>query len=557
MTKEWNPAALRQVFLQEAEEALSAMEQALIALEAAPESAAPLNEVFRLVHTIKGGAGMVDLPAVAEFSHRFEDALSMMRDGSVQVTQGRVTVMLQVVDSLRGMLAAENRGQVPRVRASDQALIARLVPVELQSTGGGTEHTGEFQSGFITDGGVTSGERQRSLRVDMGKLDGMLTLSTEIAVARGRLMQALSLDGVSEASQTAAEDLTRLLTTLHERVMEMRLVPVGPLFRQHQRTVRDVAAAQGKLIRLTLDGEAVEVDATIVERLREPLTHLIRNAVDHGIEHPSKRRDAGKDLTGTIALSARHERGEVIVEIRDDGRGMNRRGILEKASEMGLVRDGAPDQLSDAQVFALVTAPGLSTATQVTELSGRGVGMDAVRRSIEGMRGSLEIESTEGAGTTVRLRLPLTVAIIDGFVIGVSGERYVIPVGAVTECMAAHETDRDAVSGVLSVRGKPLPYVRLRHLFGGTTRPDATARESIVVVQADGQEAGLVVDQVIGETQAVIKPLAGMFNQVRGLSGTTIMGDGCISLILDVAPLLEIAQGSATGARAWRHHELQ
>lgn len=556
MTREWNPAALRHVFLQEAEEALSDMEQALIALEAAPETAAPLNEVFRLVHTIKGGAAMVDLPAVAEFSHRFEDALSMMRDGSVQVTQGRVTVMLQVVDSLRGMLAAENRGQVPRVRASDQALIARLVPVELQSTG--TENTGEFQAAFVTDGG-TSGERQRSLRVDMGKLDGMLTLSTEIAVARGRLMQALSLDGVSEAGQTAGEDLTRLLTTLHERVMEMRLVPVGPLFRQHQRTVRDVAAAQGKLIRLTLEGEAVEVDATIVERLREPLTHLIRNAVDHGIEHPSKRRDEGKDLTGTIALGARHERGEVIVEIRDDGRGMNRRGIIEKAREMGLVRDGSPDQLSDAQVFALVTAPGLSTATQVTELSGRGVGMDAVRRSIEGMRGSLEIESTEGAGTTVRLRLPLTVAIIDGFVVGVSGERYVIPVGAVTECMAAHETDRDAVSGVLSVRGKPLPYVRLRHLFGDTTRrgADATARESIVVVHADGQEAGLVVDQVIGETQAVIKPLAGMFNQVRGLSGTTIMGDGCISLILDVAPLLEIAQGSATGARAWRHHELQ
>ena len=383
----------------------------------------------------------------------------------------------------------------------------------------------------------------------MNKLDAMLTLSGEIAVANARMAQVLAADA-DEATQTAVEELQRLLTTLHERVMEMRLVPVGPLFRQHQRTVRDVAAQQGKLVVLVVEGEDVEVDATIVEQLREPLTHLVRNAVDHGLESPSKRASARKDPSGTIVLHARHERGTVIIEVRDDGQGMNRDRILTKARERGLVND--TDALTDNQVFALAMAPGLSTAAQVTEISGRGVGMDAVRRNIEAMRGSIEITSAEGAGTIVRLRLPLTVAIIDGFVVGVSDERYVIPVGMVTECLSAHETVPDAAAGVLSVRGEPLPYIRLRRLLGlneSAQRPAVSgqpvSRESIVVVEADGRSAGLVVDELIGETQAVIKPLAQMFNDARGISGTTIMGDGRVSLILDVAPLLELAHKNA------------
>jgi two-component system, chemotaxis family, sensor kinase CheA len=311
------------------------------------------------------------------------------------------------------------------------------------------------------------------------------------------------------------------------------------LFRQHQRTVRDIAANQGKLLRLVLEGEDVEVDATMVEQLRDPLTHIVRNAVDHGIESPVSRRDSSKDPCGTITLHARHERGTVIVEVRDDGRGMDRDGILAKARGRGLVGEG--DVLNDAQVLMLTTAPGLSTADHVTELSGRGVGMDVVRRSVESLRGSIEIESAKGAGSTVRLRLPLTVAIIEGFAVGVCDERYVIPVSAVTECLTAKDTDPDAASGVLSVRGQPLPYVRLRHLLKVNAGRKA-ARESIVIVQAGGGQVGVVVDELLGETQAVIKPLAGMFNEASGISGTTIMGDGRISLILDIAPLLDLAQ---------------
>jgi len=227
----------------------------------------------------------------------------------------------------------------------------------------------------------------------------------------------------------------------------------------------------------------------------------------------------------------------VIVEITDDGQGMSKSRILAKARERGLVGEG--DVLTDNQIFALVMAPGLSTAAQVTEISGRGVGMDVVRRKVEALRGSIEIVSTEKVGTTVRMRLPLTVAIIDGFVVGVSDERYVIPVGSVTECLTASETEPNARSGVLSVRGEALPYIRLRHVLG-VSDAAAPARESIVIVQSEGRNVGLVVDELVGETQAVIKPLSGMFNDVRGVSGTTIMGDGRISLILDVGPLLDM-----------------
>ena len=543
MTERFNADALRAVFLQEADEGLAAMEKALLLLETSPEAAEPLNEVFRVAHTIKGGAAMVDYVAVAEFAHRFEDALSMMREGLIAVTPARVTVMLQVVDTLREMLAAHAKGQFGRVRAADMAMVGRLIPVELQKPEAQPDDS-EASSAVID---VKATSAKRSLRVDMAKLDQMLTLSGEIAVAKGRVTQLLEAEQVAEAGLSAAEELSRLLALLHERVMEMRLVPIGPLFQTHHRTVRDVAANQGKLLRLVLTGEDVEVDAAIIEQLRDPLTHIVRNAVDHGIEYPAKRRDAKKDPCGTVELRARHERGAVIVEVRDDGQGMSRSKILAKARERGLV--GENDQLTDAQVFALTMAPGLSTAEKVTELSGRGVGMDVVRRNVEALRGSIEIESTEGWGSIVRLRLPLTVAIIDGFAVGVCDERYVIPVGSVTECLTANDTEPDVLHGVLSIRGQALPYVRLRHLLSApATRP--AGRESIVIVEADGRQVGLVVDELLGETQAVIKPLAGMFNEIRGISGTTIMGDGQVSLILDVLPLIELAQrGSIAGAR--------
>jgi two-component system chemotaxis sensor kinase CheA len=544
MSDELN-SSLAAVFLQEADESLTAMEQALIALDANPDAAEPLNEVFRIAHTIKGGAGMADYPGIAELAHHFEDALTVIRDGHVPVTPDRVTVMLEIVDALRGMLAAPSQGQSSRVRAVDKALIERLVPHEARSSAEliGNDRA-EHESG-ASERPDRSPSKTRSLRVDKAKLDTMLNLSGEIAVARGRLTATLSALGRSDAALTAAEDLGRLLASLHELVTEVRLVPIGPLFRQHVRTVRDLSASESKLLQLVLEGEDVEVDATIIEQLRDPLTHMVRNAVDHGIEFPAARRDAGKDPCGTVVLHARHENGTIIVEIRDDGRGMSKERLLAKARERGLVGDS--DMLSETEVYALAMAPGLSTAQRLTELSGRGVGMDVVRRNIEAIRGSVEIESVEGRGTTIRVRLPLTVAIIDGFVIRVADERYVIPVASVSECFTAGDTTAQAASGVISIRGSTLPYIRLRHLLGAD-HSVAASRESVVVVNSGGQQAGLVVDELLGEAQAVIKPLVGLPGPVPGVSGTTVMSDGHVSLIVDVAPLLELAHRRTSSA---------
>jgi two-component system chemotaxis sensor kinase CheA len=528
---------LRGVFRQEAEETLDAMEESLLRLEEHPDQPAPINDVFRHAHTIKGSAAMVGFSELAAYAHSVEDALDLMRQGALDITPERITLLLQIVDAIRGLLAAESRGGLTQVRAMDAALIERLAggPVTIPDPLLEGENTGMPEA----DHGVQPA-RTRSLRVDMRKLDALLSLSGEIAVARGRLMRVS--DQQLDIGGTAAEEMERLLADLHEQVMEMRLVPLGPTFRQHTRTVRDISSTQGKLVQLVIEGADVEVDASIVEQLRDPLTHLVRNAVDHGVELASARRDAGKDPCATVVLHARHERGVVVVEVRDDGQGLRRDRILAKARERGLVSDGEP--LSDSQVFALAMLPGFSTAERITEVSGRGVGMDIVKRNVEAVRGTIELDSTLGVGTTIRLRVPLTVAIIDGFVVGVGDERYVLPLDAVTECLTLPAADAGGADGVLSLRGDALPYARLRHLLGlADVAPPG--RESVVVVQSAGRRAGIVVDHLYGETQAVLKPLAAMFAGAPGISGTTIMGDGRVSLILDVGELLDQARHTA------------
>ena len=528
---------LRHIFVQEAEDGLSSMEDALLALESRPEDPEPINEVFRFAHTIKGGAGMVGFDAVAEYAHKVEDALSLIRDGAIAVTPARITALLHIVDVLREMLAVSALGKATSIRPSDLTLLQQLTPDGIVSEDPQSD-LDVADDADVFSGGAAKRTAARSLRVDMLKLDGLLNLSGEIAVAKGRLMQSAAANSAQSGDMAAAEEMERLLTSLHELVMTMRLVPLGASFRQHLRTVRDIAADQGKLARVVIEGEDVEVDASIVEQLRDPLTHLVRNAVDHGIEHPAARREAGKDPCGTITLHARHERGLVIIEVRDDGRGMNRDRIIETAQRRGVLTNA--ENLTDTQVFALTMAPGFSTATEVTSVSGRGVGMDVVRRNVESVRGAIDIASRPGEGATIRLRLPLTVAIIDGFVVGVNEERYVIPVDAVIECLTLPEDDRRRPTGVLRLRDEALPYIRLRHVLD-VQGAEAPSRESVVVIHAGGFQAGLVVDHLFGETQAVLKPLPSCFGAVPGVSGTTIMGDGRVALILDVGTVLEQA----------------
>ena len=534
---------LLQTFLTEAGEHLRALEEALVALEARPEDAELLNGIFRVAHSLKGDALMVGFPRIADFAHRLEDLLERLRDGALAVDADLISLLLRAVDVLRALLAAAAAGQdtVPAdLDAAQAALVAACA-------GPDAEAAAPAEHGAVPNAAVTA--EAGTLRVDVAKLDRMLTLTGEIAIARGRVAQMMAAlpAHVGQEILEAHRDADLLQLELQEQVMKARMVPVGPFFRQYARTVRDVARAHGKAVRLVIEGDEVEMDTRVVERLRDPLTHMIRNSIDHGIESPELRAALGKAPEGCLTLRAAHDGGLIVIEVRDDGAGFNRLRIAERARETGLAVD--PQHLPDAELLALVFAPGFSTAETVTDLSGRGVGMDVVRRNIEGLRGTLAIASEDGAGATITIRLPLTLAIIDGFGVGVGDETYIVPLDAVLECLSLpvdHHRDANG-RGVINLRGEPLPYLRLRDRFNATG--PAPRREHVLVVQHAGGRAGIAVDALHGERQAVIKSLGAGLDGVSGLSGSTILGDGRVALILDVPALLREAVASTLSSK--------
>ena len=541
--------ALLETFLAEAEETFVHMEQALVALEGRPNDDQLLHGLFRDAHTLKGAAGLVGFDPVRDLAHDLEDVLERLRKRTLAVSDVLVTLLLRSVDVLRRAVtdcaggATEPADSVAAFRTKLAEAAAGALPVAPGAppappsgpTGGGGGGGGDEAPSPQQPAG--SG---RSLRVDVHKLDRMLDLSGEIAIARGRLAEMLERGEATHGDLLEAHRETdRLYLDLQELIMKARMVPIGPSFHQHVRTVRDVATAQGKHARLVVEGEDVEVDTAVVEYVRDPLTHMVRNALDHGIESPEARRAAGKDPVGRLLLRAYHEAGAMVIQVSDDGGGLDRRRIAEKAVAMGLASESA--RLSEEDLARVVFEPGFSTAEKVTEISGRGVGMDVVRRNVEALRGSVAIESEPGQGTTVTIRVPLTLAIIQGFKVGIGEESYILPLDAVVECLElpAEETAAGTACGVVNLRGKPLPYLRLRDHFAlDGERP---SRENVVVVQHGAQTAGVVVDALHGESSTVIKPLGTMFKGIPGVAGSSILGNGRVALILDVAGLLREA----------------
>jgi two-component system chemotaxis sensor kinase CheA len=339
----------------------------------------------------------------------------------------------------------------------------------------------------------------------------------------------------------ATATLSRLVEEVRDSALTLRMVQIGGTFNRFQRVVRDVSKELGKDIDLVISGADTELDKTVVEKIGDPLTHLVRNSMDHGIESAAVRLARGKPAKGTLKLNAYHDAGSVVIEVSDDGGGLNKDRILKKAIERGLVSEGAA--LSDKEIHNLIFEAGFSTADVVSNLSGRGVGMDVVRRNIQALRGTVDLHSVEGQGSTVRIRLPLTLAIIDGFLVGVGNATYVIPLDMVVECIELSATDHDASDKrYLNLRGEVLPYRRLREHFEVEGEP--ARRENIVVVRYGEQRAGLVVDKLLGEFQTVIKPLGKVFNQIQGMGGFTILGSGEVALILDVPSLMKQVVGA-------------
>lgn len=383
------------------------------------------------------------------------------------------------------------------------------------------------------------------IRVPSDKLDSLINLVGELVIANaGTVEQAKtsnSIDMIESTSQVAD-----LIEEIRDGALGLRMVQIGETFQRFQRVVRDISKGLGKQIQLEITGEDTELDKSVVEKIGDPLMHLVRNALDHGLEDPTEREAAGKSHTGKLGLHAYHDSGHIVIEVKDDGRGLARDKILKKAIEKGVI---TPEQtLTDAEVNMLIFAPGFSTAEQVTDISGRGVGMDVVKKNIEALRGSVQVRSELGKGTTFEIRLPLTLAIIDGFMIGVGGEMFVIPLSYVRECLelpTQELKESDRMDLHYDLRGEFLPCVRLRKVFN--SKGGKPKRENIIVVSFGGVRAGIVADQLHGESQTVIKPLGTLFEANRAISGATIMGNGNVALIIDVPKLIgEVANISTS-----------
>ena len=524
-------------FLVESEEGLDAMEQALLQMESNPSNLELLHTIFRVAHSFKGNATSLELSELAGFAHVVEDLLDVFREQQALPGADVISLLLKAVDELRAMLSTATAGQ-RELTAGQQDLRKEIArEVEKRSKRVVTASGLPWESGSAGKGDMLPSAGHRTLRADVDKLDHMLNLTGEIVIAQGRLRQMIEELGTEQgrALLEMHRDAERLYMDLQSEVMGIRMVPVGPMFRQFVRSVRDLARSHGKLARLEVVGGDVEVDTTVLEQLKDPLLHLVRNAVDHGLEKPAVRESQGKNPCGVIRLTAAHSGGNVIVKLEDDGAGFDRARILDKAQRLGLLL--GKEELRDQDLHDLVFQAGFSTAESVTDLSGRGVGLDVVRRNIDILRGTVEVSSTAGKGSTIVIRLPLTLAIIEGFSVRVGGETFVVPLEHVTECRELPAEQRSSeASGILSLRGTALPYVRLRRAF--SLSGQAPKRENIVVVKINEFHAGIAVDELLGGMQTVVKPLGRAFRGTPGIAGSTVLGDGRVGLIIDVPSLL-------------------
>jgi len=536
-------------FVVESEEGLDLMEQVLVQMESSPSDPELLHSIFRVAHTIKGNATSLGLSDLAGFAHVVEDLLDVFREQQALPTADLISLLLKAADELRSMIAGATAGA--RELTPGQQKLKKEIAHEAEKRAKTAVVAGEVaaNSGAAAKVDGLPNANHRTLRADVEKLDHMLNLTGEIVIAQGRLRRMIEKLGTEQGNAILEmhRDAERLYMDLQSEVMSVRMVPIGPLFRQFIRSVRDMAKSHGKLARLEVTGEDVQVDTTVLEQLKDPLLHLVRNAVDHGLEKPAVRKSEGKNPSGLIRLSAAHSGGNIIVTLQDDGAGFDRARILQKARRLGLV--SGKDEIRDEELFGLVFHAGFTTTESVTDLSGRGVGLDVVRRNIDGLRGTVDIASTQGKGTTITIRLPLTLAIIEGFSVKVGNETFVVPLEHVTECTELPEEQRNSEeTGIFNVRGNAIPYVRLRRMF--SLSGAAPKRENIVVVKLNEFRAGIAVDELLGGMRTVVKPLGKALRGIPGIAGSTVLGDGRVGLIIDVPSLLRGVMQSSLQAQA-------
>jgi len=389
--------------------------------------------------------------------------------------------------------------------------------------------------------------KKKSIRVDAFKLDNLINLIGELVITGANVKQLAEGSGNSELNE-AVSTMSRLIEDVRDSTMNIRMVQIGETFKRYERIVRDLSKERGKNIELVISGGETELDKTLIEKISDPMMHLIRNAVDHGIGTQEERTAQGKPAKGTIYLNSYNETGSIVIEVSDDGNGLNKRKIYDKALQQGLIAEG--QTVTDEELFRLIFAPGFSTAEKVTNISGRGVGMDVVKKNIESLRGQIELESVEGEGTTVRIHLPLTLAIIDGFMVQVGKSYYILPLDMVVECneITEQEIEGKDAGNFMNLRGEVLPFMSLREFFNEES--EKATRSNIVVTEYGRKKAGFVVDRPIGEFQTVIKPMGKIFKNLKWASGATILGTGDVAMILDVPMLIQYVQETQGAKKA-------
>ena len=498
---EFERDVLMRVFIDESRELLHRFEETLVVLEQSPNDDELLNTIFRVAHTMKGNGATIGDESIVELAHAAEDLLAQLRDRRFGITPQLITLLLSCGDYLKVL--------VDRVERPDESDIPPATPLLEALREASTNGTCRQ---FVTEAaGAQSADT--TVRASVAKLDAMLALAGEISIARSRMRTLLVNDGSQYELREAQQQLDRLCAKLETDLMRIRMVSVEPLLTQQARVVRDLAISSGKLVQLRCAGGDVEADTAVIDQLRGPLTHMVRNAVDHGIEPPERRLALGKPEVGTITIAASHDAGMLVLEVSDDGAGM------------------------EPEIQHRIFQPGFTTAKTVTEISGRGVGLDVVHQSIAELRGSIGVASAPGEGTTFTIRVPLSVAIIDALAVGVGSETYVLPLDSVVECLDVEEAALEgARTGLLDVRGRAIPFVRLASCVGSVDR--FQMRKSAVVVSDRKRVAALILDRLIGRMEAVVKPL-GRLPRVHGIGGATILGDGNIALILDIPRLLQ------------------
>ncbi len=587
-------------FITESTEHLETAEAALLELEVKPDDSEVLDLIFRGFHTIKGMAGFLNLSQIGSLAHSAENLLDMARNGQLLLTGNNTDIVFESIDTLKKMISklqkaietgnavspyetlpdlikklkATAEGQAPVVamdttqaKADDKKIDEILQPKEeskettsqepAQDRRAGVERreSTDRRTGLNADkytgperrAGVdrrTVGLVEEKIKVSTTRLDKLINMAGELVIAQLMVSEEASTnESLDHGLKRKVAQQGKLVRELQDLSMSMRMVPIGGVFQKMARLVRDLSRKAEKQINFVTVGEDTELDRSIVDKIADPLVHMVRNSIDHGVESAEDRVKAGKNPEGRIELRAFHQAGNIVIEIEDDGKGLDKDRILQKAIDNGIVEPDA--ELTDEEIYKLIFHAGLSTAEKVTSISGRGVGMDVVRKNIETLHGKIDISSTKGKGTVFTIRMPLTLAIIDGQIVKIGNDRYIIPIISIINTLKPKAEQISSVQGrgeLVMVRGQLIPLVRLYKLFGSVPKTEDPTKSLVVLVQEDDKNCCLMVDELLGQQQVVIKNLGEGLGQVKGVSGGSIMGDGKVSLILDIPGLMELAQ---------------